>query len=69
MSDAPTITVPCIGLRVPEAAAALGISQRKLYALLADRTCDIPRVRLGGVLLFPARELQTWLARQAGCEK
>lgn len=65
MNETPSVTVPVIGLRTPEAAAALGISPRKLAALIADRTSGIPFARLGGTVVFPARELADWLAGQA----
>lgn len=51
-----------IGLRPAEAAAALGISRRKLHELTCDRGSGIPHVRLGGCLLYPLRELTDWLA-------
>ena len=63
-SDA-TVSPPCIGLRAPEAAAALGISPRKLSSLTADRASGIPFAKLGGVVVYPVRELQDWLAVRA----
>ena len=52
-------------LRPREAAKALGIGERKLWEITADQTSDIPHVRLGKAVVYPIRELQDWLARQA----
>ena len=57
--------VPVLGLRPREAATAIGISERKLHELTADRDSGIPVVRLGGCVLYPAAELSSWLAEQA----
>ncbi len=57
--------VPCLALRPKDAAKALGIGERKLWELTADRTSGIPHVRFGKAILYPVRELQDWLARQA----
>lgn len=54
-----------IALRPRDAAKALGISERKLWALTADPECDIPHIRLGRLVRYPVRELQDWLAAQA----
>ena len=50
-----------LALRPKEAAAVLGISERKLRQSLGR----IPHVRLDGVLLFPVETLRAWLADQA----
>lgn len=64
-----TPATPCIALRAPEAAAALGISPRALARLTADRQSGIPHAKLGGVLVYPARELADWLAKQCNGDK
>ena len=51
-----------IALRPREAAAALGISERKLRELLPE----LPHVRRRGVLLFPVRALEAWVVAEAG---
>jgi len=67
-ADAPapgSPTTPALALRPREAAKALGIGQRKLSELLADRDSGIPHVRCGRAVIFPVRELQDWLAERA----
>ena len=61
----PRAAVPCLGLRPKDAAAALGIGERKLWELTADRTSGIPHLHLGKVVVYPVRELQDWLAQRA----
>lgn len=56
--------VPRFGLRPAEAAKALGISERKLWEITADQSSGIPHVRLNRTIIYPARELQDWLAQQ-----
>jgi hypothetical protein len=46
-----------LALRAPEAAAALGISERKLRQL----TPRLPVVRADGVVLYPVEALRRWL--------
>jgi len=46
-------------LRPDEAAAALGISRSKLYALLADGS--LPWVRVGRSLRVPCEGLAAWI--------
>ncbi len=65
----PRAPVPCLGLRRKDAAAALGIGERKLWEITADRTSGIPHVRLGKAVLYPVRELRDWLAQQASPRK
>ena len=56
--------LPVLALRPKDAARALGIGQRKLWQITADRTSGIPHVRFGKAVLYPVRELEEWLARQ-----
>ena len=66
MNDhAPPDPVPMLALRPKDAARALGIGERKLWEITADRTSGIPHVRFGKAVLYPVRELQDWLARQS----
>lgn len=56
-----TELVPRLSLRPKEAAAALGISERRLRQLLPE----LPHVRRRGVLLFPVDALRAWLEKQS----
>lgn len=55
-------TAPILALRSREAARALGISERLLAKLVAEKR--VPHVRVNSVLLFPVRELREWLTAQ-----
>ncbi len=55
---------PKLALNAREAATALGISERTLWAL--TREGIIPAVRLGGRVVYPVAVLQRWLEAQAG---
>ena len=61
-----------LALRPCDAAKALGISQRTLWALTTPRG-PIPCIRVGHgkrqIVLYPISELQAWLDRQAKVEK
>ncbi|HUO06987.1 MAG TPA: helix-turn-helix domain-containing protein [Phycisphaerae bacterium] len=59
----PAPTVPALALRAPEAAKALGISERTLWALTAAN--EVPHVRLGRTVLYPTADLTRWLTAQA----
>lgn len=50
---------PCLALRTREAAGALGISQRLLQSLTADK--HIPFFKLGSANLYPVKHLEQWL--------
>ena len=52
---------PRLALRPPEAAEALGISERKLREMLPE----LPHIRRGGVLMIPIEPLRRWLEEQA----
>ena len=65
-SDVPNAAWPCLALRAPEAAEALGISTRTLWALTASR--DVPHVRLGRAVLYPVKDLTEWLSERAKSE-
>jgi excisionase family DNA binding protein len=49
-------------LTAREAAAALSISARKLWALTASG--DVPHVRIGRAVRYPADALAEWVARR-----
>lgn len=53
---------PSRPLTANEAAALLGISRRSVYRHAADGL--IPSVRIGGVVRFPAAELESWLRKR-----
>ena len=67
-----TQSVESLALRPREAAKALGISARTLWALTTPRG-PIPCLRIGHgkrqTVLYPVAELERWLAEQAGVEK
>ncbi len=66
MNDhAPPDPVPMLALRPKDAARALGIGERKLWEITADRTSGIPHVRFGKAVLYTVRELSDWLAQRA----
>ncbi|VTS03375.1 helix-turn-helix domain-containing protein [Tuwongella immobilis] len=50
-----------LALRAPEAAQAIGISERMLW----DLTDRIPHVKVGRCIVFPIKELQEWLSQNA----
>ena len=54
-----------LALRLPEAAAVLGVSDRTLRSLVPE----LPHIRRGRVLLFPVESLQAWLRDEARTEK
>ena len=60
--DSIVAPIPRLSLRAPEAAEALGISQRTLAEWM--KAGDIPHIRRGGVILYPLRELADWLTKQ-----
>ncbi len=51
-----------LALSTKEAAAALGISERTLYALTAPRG-DLRSVKAGSRTLYPVADIQSWLAQ------
>jgi len=62
-ANAPT-TVPPLALRPKDAAKALGIGQRKLWALSQPRG-PIPCIRVGRCVMYPVHLLKAWLEKQA----
>jgi len=58
---------PALALRPAEAAAAIGVSERKLFQLTKEKR--IPHARLGGCVVYPVAELQQWLSSLAEHEK
>ncbi len=54
-----------LALRPHEAAAALGISERKLRELLPE----LPTVRRGRIVLIPVEPLRKWLRDESRAEK
>lgn len=59
-------TLPRLALRPREAAKALGIGERKLWELTADRTSGIPHIHVGRAVVYPIDGLRRWLDEQAG---
>ena len=74
MSD-PTPTTPApadqsnaplpLALRPKHAARALGVSERTLWAITADRSSGIPHCRFGKCVVYPVNLLRDWLAKRA----
>ena len=56
---------PRLALWPREAARALGIGERKLWEITADKTSGIPHVRFGRAIVYPVHELERWLEEQA----
>jgi predicted DNA-binding transcriptional regulator AlpA len=52
--------IPRLALRRPEAAEALGVSERTLSAW-----SDVPTVRIGGCVMYPVAQIREWLATEA----
>ena len=67
MTDQPlqADAVARLALRPREAARALGIGERKLWEITADKTSGIPHVRFGRAIVYPVHELERWLEEQA----
>ena len=57
--------VPRLALRPAECARALGIGERKLWEITADKNSGIPVIKLGRAVVYPVASLETWLADQA----
>ena len=53
--------IPRLALRAPEAALAIGISQRKLWDV--TKRNSIPYARLGNSVIYPVHLLKQWLTR------
>jgi excisionase family DNA binding protein len=58
-----SVPIPALALRPREAAAALGVSERTLWAWTAAG--EVPHVRRGKTVLYPVGELTRWLAEQS----
>lgn len=61
--------IPRLALRSKEAARAIGIGERKLWEITADKTSGIPHARLGTAIMYPIDELRRWLAERARSRK
>jgi excisionase family DNA binding protein len=57
---------PCLALRAPEAAAALGVSTRTLWTWTDEGV--IPHIRQGKTILYPVEALKRWLDEQAAAK-
>lgn len=60
-NDSPAI--PSLALRPREAAIALAVSARTLWAWTAAG--EVPHVRRGKAVLYPVAELTRWLSEQS----
>jgi hypothetical protein len=54
-----------LALRPKELAAALGVGERTVRALLPE----IPHLRLGGVILIPVKPAERWLEEQVKSQR
>jgi len=55
--------VPVLALRPPEAAQALGISERLLWDM--TKRGEVPHLRMGRAVVYPVAALDRWLAERA----
>lgn len=62
-STSPAPLVPRLALRPAEAARALGVSERALWA--ATNAGRIPCVRIGKAILYGVQQLTDWLSRES----
>jgi excisionase family DNA binding protein len=53
----------CLSMRPREAAKALGVSERTLWAWTHNG--EIPHVRMGKAILYPVDALRRWLEARA----
>ena len=66
MSEKPALRLADrLALTVPEAAAALGVSERHLRSLLTE----IPHCRVGARVVVPVEPLREWLRTRAQAEQ
>jgi excisionase family DNA binding protein len=63
--DKPKETQPRLLLRIPEAAAMLGLSRSTIYTLLDS---GLPCVKIGRAKRIPVNGLRKWLEAQEGRE-
>lgn len=56
------MSVERLAYRVPEFAAAIGVSRAKGYELIARG--EVPSVRIGGSIRVPVAALREWMDRQ-----
>jgi excisionase family DNA binding protein len=61
--------IPCLAMRLREAAKAIGVSERTLWKWV-DKG-EVPHIRRGKVILLPVDSLRKWLKHEAeqGMEK
>lgn len=62
----PKAEAPALALRPREAAKALGVSERTLWAWTAAG--DVPHVRMGKTILYPVDSLRRWLDKRTGAK-
>ena len=58
----PKAEAPCLAMRPREAARALGVCERTLWAW--TQRGDVPHVRRGKTILYPTAALARWLDEQ-----
>ena len=54
--------IPCLAMRIREAALALSISERLLWEWTNRKR--VPHVRIGKAILYPVDSLQEWLKQE-----
>jgi excisionase family DNA binding protein len=62
MTNTPTASTPALLLNPAQAAEALAISPRKLWAMTASG--EIPHLRLGRSVRYPVADLEQWIEEQ-----
>lgn len=67
LSATPAVATPCLALRPREAAAAIGVSERTLWAWTAAD--EVPHFRVGKAVLYPVDALRRWLDERASGAK
>lgn len=56
---------PKIAYSIKEAVTATSLGRTKIYAMLADPTCPLRAVRIGGRTIIPAEALHALIAGEA----
>jgi excisionase family DNA binding protein len=65
MNNQISATFPTLALRPREAAKAIGVSERTLWAMTKSR--EIPYMRLGRIILYSVESLRAWLEAKTVC--
>ncbi len=55
--------IPCLAMRVRDAAKAIGVSERTLWEWIYAG--KVPHIRMGKIVLLPVDTLREWLRQQS----